>query len=193
VAAGCHFSFTVNGAWTWNDHFPKAALDSWASNAPFPRSTIGKGGNIMPLSYLAQSIRWARRSAGLTQEQLGLRLGLKGRAIFRWERDQVVPSKKHREALVTALRAVNDEVATRLEQAIAVDGGERIAAAPAPPPIDEVAILESAVFTMADELDLPPRRVRHALRGLVKRLRADKMTIDATEKRLEEWIATSAA
>lgn len=147
----------------------------------------------MALSYLAQSIRWARHSAGLTQEQLGLRLGLKGRAVVRWERDYAVPSKKHREALVNALRAVKPEAAAHLEKAIAIDGGQHIAAAPAPPPIDEVAVLESAVFTMADELDLPPRRVRQALQRAVKRLRAEKMTMDATEKRLEEWDGVSAA
>jgi hypothetical protein len=44
---------------------------------------------------------------------------------------------------------------------------------------------------MADELDLPPRRVRHALRRLVNRLRADKLTLEAAEQRLDEWIATS--
>jgi transcriptional regulator with XRE-family HTH domain len=144
----------------------------------------------MALSKLAQSIRWARRSAGLTQEQLGRRVGLKGRAVFRWEGDQAVPSKKNRIALVTALRAVNPEVAARLEQAIIVDGTQPAAAAPAPSAVDEIAVVEHAVFTMADELDLPPRRVRHALRRLVKRLRADKLTLDATERRLEEWIAT---
>jgi transcriptional regulator with XRE-family HTH domain len=145
----------------------------------------------MPLSHVAQSIRWARRSAGLTQEQLGRRVGLKGRAVFRWERDQAVPSKKNRAALVTALRAVNPEIAARLEQVI-VPGANQ-PATPPPPPVDEGAVIEHAVFTMADELDLPPRRVRHALRRLVKRLRADKLTLDATEKRLDEWIATSSS
>lgn len=149
-------------------------------------------GNAMPLSKLAQSILWARRSVGLTQEQLGRRVGLKGRAVFRWERDQAVPSKKNRAALVTALRAVNPEIAARLEQAIAMDGQQPVAPAPAPP-VDEVAAIELAVFTMADELDLPPRRVRHALRRLVSRLRADKLTLDATEKRLDEWITTSSS
>jgi len=146
----------------------------------------------MALSKLAQSIRWARRSAGLTQVQLGKRLGLEGRAVYRWERDQAVPSKRNRAALVTALRAVNVEVATWLERAMATDGNQP-AAAPAPPPVDEVAVVEHAVFTMADELDLPPRRVRHALRRLVRRLRENQVTLEVTEKRLDEWIATSSS
>ena len=65
--------------------------------------------------------------------------------------------------------------------------------APAPPPVDELAVVEHAVYAMADELDLPPRRVRHALRRVIKRLRADKLTLDTTENRLDEWIAASSS
>jgi hypothetical protein len=64
---------------------------------------------------------------------------LKGRAVYRWERDESAPSKRNRAAL-------------------------------------------------ADELDLPPRRARGALKRLVVRLSAANPTLDAVRKGLEEWI-----
>ena len=142
-------------------------------------------------SKLAQSIRAARRAAGLTQEQLGRRLGLKGRAVYRWENDAAAPSKRNRNALVVALQAVRPDVAAWLSTAIAEAEGSAPAAPaePAAPPIDEAAVLEYALFTMADELDLPARRVRGALKRFLENLRAGKLTLESTERRLEEWIA----
>ncbi len=144
-------------------------------------------------SKLAQSIRAARRSIGLTQEQLGGRLGLKGRAVYRWERDDAVPTQRNQRALVTAIQAVNPQVAAWLSAQMATArGGENASpAAPAPPPVDEAAVLRHAIFVMADDLDLPPRRVRGSLRRLLKHLGEAKLTMESTERRLEEWIAAA--
>jgi hypothetical protein len=63
------------------------------------------------------------------------------------------------------------------------------APASASPPIIERAAFELAVFALADDLDLPPRRVRGSLARLLRRLRTANVTLDAAERLLEEWIA----
>lgn len=55
--------------------------------------------------------------------------------------------------------------------------------------IAESATLELAVFGMADELDLPARRIRGALARLLKRLESAKLSLEGTQRQLEAWIA----
>lgn len=146
-------------------------------------------------SKLGQAMRNARIAVRLTQVQLGRRMGLSGRAVYRWERGAAVPSKRHRAALVTALQAVNPQVAEWLAAIMASElDGKQAAAAPAeaaPAPIDEAAMVERAIFMMADELDLPSRRVRGSLRRFLKSLRGAKLTLESTEQRLDEWVAAT--
>lgn len=145
------------------------------------------------LSKLAQSIRTARIAAGLTQKQLGMRLGLKGRAVYRWERDDSAPTKRNQRALVTAIRAVNMQAASALAAAITTGGAPpppAPVAAPPAAPTGPVA-LELAIFHAADELDLPPRRIRGALARLLKRMRAAGFTLETAQQQLDVWIATS--
>lgn len=63
---------------------------------------------------LAQSIRRARRAVGLTQEQLAQRMGLKLQAVYRWEADHTVPSKRNMNMLLSAISMLNGAVAARL-------------------------------------------------------------------------------
>jgi transcriptional regulator with XRE-family HTH domain len=151
----------------------------------------------MMRSTLAQAIRTARVASGLTQEQLGKRLGLKGRAVYRWERDANAPRKRHRRELVTAINAVNQAAATTLATVFASEGKSRRgtafgAPAPAPVPtapvIDPKLTLELAVFAMADDLDVPARRLRGGLIRLVKRMREASITLDAVQRHLEEQL-----
>jgi len=141
-------------------------------------------------SKLADAIVRARRATGLTQEQLGRRLGLKGRAVYRWERDESAPTKRNRAALVTALTAVNPEVGAWFAQAIAVpaESPNPAPTAPALAAPSAPEILERSVFALADELDLPPRRARGALKRFVARLSAANLSLDAVQSLLEEWI-----
>jgi transcriptional regulator with XRE-family HTH domain len=145
-------------------------------------------------SVLAQAIRDARLAAGLTQEQLGRRLGLKGRAIYRWERDENGPTKRNRAALIAAINAVNRQAAAKLAVAIEGEGGDGAVAtaAPAPQPaapaISAPVALELALLGMADELDLPPRRVRGSLVRLLKRLGEANLSLETTRRQLEAWI-----
>jgi len=64
---------------------------------------------------LGTPIRDARRAAKLTQDELGRRLGLKGRAIYRWERNETAPSNTHRRALVREVNLFNPEAALKLQ------------------------------------------------------------------------------
>ena len=149
---------------------------------------------------LGSFIREARREAGLTQEHLGCRLGLKGRAIYRWERDEAAPTGRHRRALIQEVQAVNPEAATKLKAALAVEqGGAGTRASAAAPSLPQPASplptrgaceeLELAVLKMADELDLPARRVRRSLARLLDRMRASNLSFEVAQRELEILIA----
>jgi transcriptional regulator with XRE-family HTH domain len=148
-------------------------------------------------SPLATAIRNARRQAGLTQAQLGLRLGLKGRAVYRWENAQSAPSRRHARALVAAIRAVNLEAGSALDAAIDAARPQKatpVVVAPAvaaPAPISKPVEFERALFLLADELDLPARRLRGAVLRFVKRLRLASLSGEETEQLLEAWIANA--
>ena len=147
-------------------------------------------------STMAQAIRTARLASGLTQEQLGRRLGLKGRAVYRWERDASLPLRSRRGELVTAINAVNQAAAATLSAVFASEakrrrGSPTVAPPPtaqaAPPAIDIKLALELAVFAMADELDISPRRLRGGLIKLVKRMRERNVALDTAQRQLEAW------
>ncbi len=170
---------------------------------------------------LGSSIREARSEAGLTQEHLGRRIGLKGRAIYRWERNETAPTARHRVTLIREIHAVNPQAAAKLHAALTALTGKRLAIAelstPAQPAVQSPArdvpeatannaacyaqsavpspirnvsgSLELAVLKMADELDVPARRVRHALARLLDRLRAANITLDAAQRELELLVA----
>lgn len=148
-------------------------------------------------STLAQQIRNARNAAGLTQAQLGKRLGLKGRAVYRWERDDSSPTQRHRRELVQVIRAVNPRAGIVLEEAIVsarknIDKGTPAASdcvsAVAPPALDPHAALESAVYQAADELEVPARQLRGALARLFARLRQANLTLESIEQSLGRQI-----
>ena len=54
-----------------------------------------------------------------------------------------------------------------------------------------VSRLRSSAPCSPDELDLPPRRIREALTKLSSRLREANLSLETTERRLEEWIASA--
>jgi transcriptional regulator with XRE-family HTH domain len=145
-------------------------------------------------SQLALEIRNARRAAGLTQTQLGTRLGLKGRAVYRWERDASSPTKRHQRALVLAIQAINPAAASALATFIAsavVGGAASAVALPvAQPVVYPAAVLENALYQAADELDLPARQLRVALARLFARLRQASLTLESAGRQIEQWSGT---
>jgi transcriptional regulator with XRE-family HTH domain len=144
---------------------------------------------------LAQAIRTARRSAGLTQEQLGRRLGLQGRAIHRWECDETAPRRGHRRKLLEVLGGVDPGLLGQLTSALAPAQGNASSVAPAAPApaasVSPTTALELCLFRMADELDLPPRKVRTPLSRLLKRVRAANLTLEALQQHLDAAIANA--
>ncbi len=48
--------------------------------------------------------------------------------------------------------------------------------------------LDLALFTMADELDIPARRLRGGLARLIKRMRETNITLDTVQRHLEEYL-----
>jgi transcriptional regulator with XRE-family HTH domain len=147
-------------------------------------------------SPLAQAIRDARLTVRLTQQQLGARIGLKGRAIYRWERDDSAPRRRHRRALVTMIQALDPAAASTLQAVFESHERKRkgvVVAAPAPPPAPAqptgAVALELAIFALADELDLAPRRLRAALVKLFARLTEAGFSLDSARQQVEARIA----
>jgi DNA-binding XRE family transcriptional regulator len=141
-------------------------------------------------STIAQAIFDARRASGLTQAQLGHRLGKTGQAVFRWEWDKVQPSLRTRRELVAVIQALQPVAAARLSVAFGFQDAP-VALPPAAAPLQGFAALEAAVFKMSDELDLPPRRVRGALTRLARRLREASLPLEETHRLLEQWVAAA--
>jgi len=74
----------------------------------------------------------------------------------------------------------------------ATEGPNEAAVAPtasaAPASTNGAEVFERVVFAFADELELPPRRARGALKRLVGRLAEAKVSLEAAGTMLEEWI-----
>lgn len=66
---------------------------------------------------IGRAIYRARKACGLTQKQLGLRLGLKGgpQAVYRWERAINAPTARTAKLLLNAVAALNPTAAAALE------------------------------------------------------------------------------
>src|SRR5690349_3169840 len=139
-------------------------------------------------SAVSEAVRGGRRAAGLTQAQLAARLGLKPRAVSRWERGTSEPSRRHQRAMVAVIGERNAEAAATLAASLGSADAGSMAAAPALASVATAAAvasaanvdltLERAVFAMADELDLAPRRVRGAVVRLLERMQGSNIPID---------------
>lgn len=146
---------------------------------------------------MARAIRMARRATGLTQAALGKRLGLKDRAVYRWECADAVPSRRRLGELVTAIQAIDPSaaarLATELASAAASEGKKVAPALIVPSPIPAPISLELAMFSLAEDLELAPRRVRSALVPFLKRLRAANVSVEVAEQVLEALTLPSRA
>ena len=146
-------------------------------------------------SSLAQAIRQARVAIGLTQEALGRRLRLNARAISRWEIDRSVPKGRRRAALVATISEVNREAGAALANAFAdaarLRGRPVVVSAPqpptSPPPLDVKLAFELALFALAEELDVPPGRLRNGLVRWQKRCREANVSWETAQQQIESW------
>jgi hypothetical protein len=101
---------------------------------------------------------------------------------------------------VVALDAVHRGAAAQLALVLARDGAAPLASADpsgavapaqAQAELSAPVALELAIFHMADELDLSPRRIRGPLVRLLERLRGAQFTLDTAKHRMEEWMASA--
>jgi DNA-binding XRE family transcriptional regulator len=148
---------------------------------------------------LAAALREARHQVALTQEEFGKKIGLKDRAVYRWERGESKPSPLNRRMLLNLLGPMNQQAAAKLKEAFATfDKSSAVEAPPSPAPVPATlpvtvprALLEQGVFAMADELDLPPRRVRGALARWLRRIGDANPAFDAIRGELDAWIGAA--
>jgi transcriptional regulator with XRE-family HTH domain len=89
-----------------------------------PRKRIPKALRLPNRLQLGAAIVEARRATGLTQEILGQRLGLKGRAIYRWERNETAPNDRHRRALIREIHLLNAQAGLTLQAAFTAKTGK---------------------------------------------------------------------
>ncbi len=153
-------------------------------------------------SKLAQAIRAARLQVRLTQGQLGKRVGVKASAVQRWEAGRSKPPARRRPALENAITAFDPGAGAHLRAALYADSGiavpdtaagsEPAALAPLETAPGERSTLELLVYRMADELDLPPRRMRGALARLLRGWRAAGLSFEQAERELEAWLQRGA-
>ncbi len=137
---------------------------------------------------VAKALYWARRRVRLTQAQLGALVGVKWRAVSRWEISKATPTKAKMGKLVAGLERYDAATARTLAQALGVE----VALAPPPPaPVSEA--LRAAVLRLADDLDVSPGRARKAVAALLERTRAAHFTVEGAAADLAAWIASEAA
>jgi transcriptional regulator with XRE-family HTH domain len=89
-----------------------------------PRKRIPLPQRLPSRLQLGASIVEARRATGLTQEILGQRLGLQGRAIYRWERNETAPNDRHRRTLIREIYLLNPQAGLALQAAFTVKTGK---------------------------------------------------------------------
>ncbi|MFO0549265.1 MAG: helix-turn-helix transcriptional regulator [Polyangiaceae bacterium] len=141
-----------------------------------PRTKVRIKKEIGPL------LRRARLAAGLTQAALGVRIGVGGLTVCRWELGRFAPTRRNFEAIVAHLRTIRPDVADYL-------WGEATGnPAPAPPP-PSVPALRAGVLELADVLDASPRRARAAVERLFAALVAERFTLAGAHGAVEAWIA----
>lgn len=144
-------------------------------------------------SPLARALREARQSAGLTQEEFGQQLGLNGRAIYRWERDENAPTDLNLRRALQVIASLDEGAGSKLTVVIANQAALSPADVPATSPIPATpapqmrAVIEHGVFSMADELDVAPRRVRGALSRWLRRVCEANLALEVVQREIDAW------
>ena len=142
-------------------------------------------------SPVAHAIRDARLTLRLTQEQLGRYVGLKAHAVYRWEAGYAIPRRSAQRALLEAVVPRNQQAGAQLKAAFDNHRTRGEVAPPAPAPTPAPAqptgalALELAIFAMADDLDLAPRRLRLALPKLLLRMAVAGYSLESARHEIE--------
>jgi transcriptional regulator with XRE-family HTH domain len=144
-------------------------------------------------SPVSRAIRDARLAMGLTQQQLGQYVGLKAHAVYRWEAGFNIPRKAMRRKLLKEVELRKPEAAAQLQATFdthltrggALPALAAVVAPVAPAQPTGALAMELAVFAMADELDLAPRRLRAALPRLLLRMQSAGYSLESARQELD--------
>lgn len=137
----------------------------------------------IPVPELLKDIR---RRLALTQRGLGLKLGVTTRTVSRWEVGRTEPPDSIVPRALALLRARDPDAADRLgleaslPAAVAQEDARRHS-------------LDSALYLVADSLDVSPRRAREVLATFLTHLVAAGMTATDARARLAARVAADRA
>jgi hypothetical protein len=131
----------------------------------------------------------AQNELGVTQEELGTKLGVSRRTIIRWGRNATAPAAFQVEDLAGLVRAGgNDDLADSLLEAahlpvpeppqVSVEPPVPVAASE-PPALAPQHIVDAVIYAAADAADLSPGKTRLALRAALLRAKDLGVTAEA--------------
>src|SRR5437763_1956839 len=111
---------------------------------------------------VADALKKARARTALEQAELGARVGVSGRTIYRWEHGRTAPRAAQLKTVAEALRGLDATAAAAFTKAVGVvlapqDTDARAAG--------RRSAFESATYLAADALDVPAAKLRSVLRS----------------------------
>lgn len=133
------------------------------------------------LAQAGLAVARARKVLGITQRELGERIGVKPLAVSRWESAQAEVPRVRREAITQLVHEAHPDVALTLAQdfGLPTELFERRDARTLRTQVDLV------VLRTADSLDIVPSLARRVARELVMRLGALNITIEEAQVLLD--------
>jgi transcriptional regulator with XRE-family HTH domain len=162
-----------------------------ASHAIRAPISMSKRTATPPLSDAARALRAARRGLGLSQGELGARVGYSGRHLCRWEGDEIEVAWQAREPLLAALANAPLEHRTALRRALGLpeaapnlgtnDGAMKSGNASGTK-VDEAASLDGLLYAAAEDLDVSPKRLRATFARLLAELLRTGMSLEKARK-----------
>jgi transcriptional regulator with XRE-family HTH domain len=125
-----------------------------------------------------------RHALHLSQDELGARLGVSRRTLTRWEVHGELPPIGQRKHLATAFPDAPPKLVADLIRTLGLGAEFAVRIPGASSPNVDPALVDEAFFSMAEQLDIGPKRLREALIAFLGRLREGGLTIDAACVRL---------
>ena len=134
-------------------------------------------------------LRAARAALGLSQEDLGARLGVSRRTLTRWEVYDALPPVGQRKHIATSFVDAPPELRAALVRSLGLgDGFDATLAASDPAgaaPVPAAAVLDGAFLGLCERIDVAPGRLRSALVDFLRRSEAAGLSLEAVRRALE--------
>jgi transcriptional regulator with XRE-family HTH domain len=135
----------------------------------------------------AAAFNAARTALGLSQREIGLRLGVARRTLTRWEIDGDLPPLGQRKHIATSFADAPAEVRAALVASLELD--EAFVLSLAVPERERAPAghdLNGALLAICEQLDVSPGRVRAALLDFLGRLDAMGLSVQAVRASLSQ-------